>query len=152
MHAASESHPAHGPGLPLVGLGALALATLALVASVRLGGLPAQAQDDAPATATRSLRFDDQPDGSLRVSDATDGALVERIEGEAGFVRGTLRGLARERKRAGIGADVPFELVARANGRLALLDTATGRRIDLSSFGPTNAGAFARLLREDKTP
>ena len=40
----------------------------------------------------------------------------------------------------------PFELIARADGRLTLIDTATEARIDLESFGPTNAAVFARLL------
>jgi hypothetical protein len=45
-----------------------------------------------------------------------------------------------------IGPQPPFELAARADGRLTLTDPATGARIDLESFGPTNAGVFARLL------
>jgi hypothetical protein len=40
----------------------------------------------------------------------------------------------------------PFELIYRADGRLTLSDTATGRMVDLESFGPTNAGSFYRLL------
>ena len=32
--------------------------------------------------------------------------------------------------------------------RLSLEDETTGRRVELNAFGPTNAGAFARLLRE----
>lgn len=145
---AAES-PAANARLPFVGLAALVLATLGLVATARLGGVPVEARADAPATAMRTLRFEDRPDGSLRITDAASGAAVGRIEGEAGFVRGTLRGLARERKRAGIGAEAPFTLTARNDGRLTLADPATGRRVDLESFGPTNAGAFARLLHDD---
>ena len=37
-------------------------------------------------------------------------------------------------------------LIGRADGRLTLADPATGARIDLEAFGPTNAGVFARLL------
>jgi putative photosynthetic complex assembly protein len=57
-----------------------------------------------------------------------------------------LRAMARERRKQGLGAEPAFELIARADGRLTLSDPATGERVDLESFGPTNAGVFARLL------
>ena len=41
---------------------------------------------------------------------------------------------------------IPSELIGRADGRLTLEDPTTGRRVDLESFGPTNAGVFAQLL------
>lgn len=66
--------------------------------------------------------------------------------GTNGFLRGSLRGLARERKRQGIGAGPAFRLVRWADGRLTLEDPATRRVIDLAAFGPTNSGAFADLL------
>ena len=52
------------------------------------------------------------------------------------------------RKRQGIGAEPVFLLQTTADGRLTLEDSATGQRIDLKAFGPTNAGAFARLMSE----
>ena len=66
--------------------------------------------------------------------------------GTNGFLRGTMRGLARERKRQGIGPELPFRLIGRADGRLTLEDPGTGRRVDLESFGPTNAAVFAQLM------
>ena len=39
-----------------------------------------------------------------------------------------------------------FGLIGRADGRLTLEDPATGRRVDLESFGPTNAAVFAQIL------
>jgi putative photosynthetic complex assembly protein len=57
-----------------------------------------------------------------------------------------MRGLARERRRQGVGADIPFQLIGRSDGRLTLVDPGTGRRVDLESFGPTNAAVFARLM------
>ena len=35
---------------------------------------------------------------------------------------------------------------------LSLLDPATGARIDLDAFGPTNMAEFARFLPADVTP
>ena len=101
------------------------------------------------------LRFEDRPDGSIAVIDAKPAAgLLERVQGEQGFLRGSLRALARERRmRERRRRLPPFELLAaRADGRLTLMDPATGARIDLESFGPTNAAVFARLLTLNKNP
>lgn len=133
------------PRGPLWLIGALLLAALAGVAGVRLSGTEIR-EPDAAAVAQRSLRFEDRRDGSVAVLDARSGRQIESIHGEAGFLRGTLRAMARERRKQGLGAEPAFELIARADGRLTLSDPATGERIDLESFGPTNAGVFARLL------
>lgn len=142
--------PRVGPPL-LVGL--LALGVVAAVATARLAGVDPRQAIDAPAVATRSLVFTDGADGSIAVVDARTGLLVHTVApGEQGFIRGAMRGLARERKLRGLGAELPFELVARADGRVTLLDPATSRRIDLESFGPDNLGAFTRLLTERSNP
>lgn len=134
------------PRGPLLALGGLVLAVLAAVSAVRLSGMPISTPD-APAAVTRQLRFEDRPDGSIVVIDAVQGRVVQTITGQAGFIRGTLRGLARQRKLEGIGPERPFELIGRADGRLTLIDPATNRRVDLESFGPTNSAEFARLLQ-----
>jgi putative photosynthetic complex assembly protein len=132
----------------LLGVAALIVATLVAVATVRLTGMPIHSPD-AEAAVTRALRFEDRPDGSVAVIDAKDGRLVETVTGEQGFLRGALRALTRERIRRGLGPEHPFELIGRADGRLTLVDPATGQRVDLESFGPTNAAVFARLLQLD---
>jgi putative photosynthetic complex assembly protein len=86
-------------------------------------------------------------DGSIAVVSAPDGQVVKVIEGEAGFVRGILRAMARERRIKEVNQAIPFELIARADGRLTLLDPATGNRIDLESFGKDNVIEFAVLLK-----
>ncbi|MBU3632481.1 photosynthetic complex assembly protein PuhC [Polynucleobacter sp. AP-Sanab-80-C2] len=103
-------------------------------------------EPDASPVQVLQLRFEDRPDGSIAVIDYKTGKQIEAVQGEAGFVRGTLRGLAQERKRRGLDSGPPFELIYRADGRLTLADTATGRMVDLESFGPTNAGTFFRLF------
>jgi hypothetical protein len=102
-------------------------------------------RDGSPAQVLQ-LRFEDRPDGSIAVIDYKTGKQIDSVQGEAGFVRGTLRGLAQERKRRGLDSGPPFELIYRADGRLTLADTATGRMVDLESFGPTNAGTFFKLF------
>ena len=134
------------PRGPLLGAAALIAVALVAVAVVRITGVGASHVPDAPTVVTRELRFEDQADGSIAVYDNRDNRLVETVTGTQGFLRGTLRGLARERKRQAIGAQQPFRLMGRADGRLTLEDPATGRRVDLESFGPTNAAVFAHLL------
>jgi putative photosynthetic complex assembly protein len=132
----------------LMAMGALVLVSLAAVAAVRLSGAAIHSPD-ASAVLTRELRFEDRPDGSVAVIDARQNRELERVQGEAGFLRGALRALARERRMRDLGPQAPFELIGRADGRLTLLDPATGERVDLEAFGPTNAATFARLLTLD---
>ena len=103
-------------------------------------------EPDASPVKVLQLRFEDRPDGSIAVIDYKTGKQIDAVQGSAGFVRGTLRGLAQERKRRGLDSGPPFELIYRADGRLTLSDTATGRLVDLESFGPNNAGTFFRLF------
>jgi putative photosynthetic complex assembly protein len=103
-------------------------------------------EPDASPVKVLQLRFEDRPDGSIAVIDYKSGKQIDAVQGEAGFVRGTLRGLAQERKRRGLDSGPPFELIYRADGRLTLSDTATGRLVDLESFGPTNASTFFKLF------
>ena len=109
-------------------------------------------QDDAPVSWKRSLRFEDRPNGDVAVVDPETQLEVSRFQGEQGFVRGTLRTLSRERMRRGIGAGPAFELVGHTDGRLTLQDPATGIRIDLESFGPTNMSSFAQLQNTAPSP
>ncbi len=148
-----HSHEINLPRGPLLGAGALILLALLAVATVRLTGVGAVKVPDAPAVSVRDLRFEDRPDGSIVVLEAADRHLVNTVQpGTNGFLRSTLRGLARERKRQGIGAEPSFRLIGRADGRLTLEDPATGRRVDLESFGPTNAAVFAQLMIVKATP
>jgi putative photosynthetic complex assembly protein len=148
-----HSHEINLPRGPLLGAGALIVMALLAVAAVRLTGVGAVKVPDAAAVSVRDLRFEDRPDGSIVVLEAADRTLVNTVQpGTNGFLRSTLRGLARERKRQGIGAEPSFRLIGRADGRLTLEDPATGRRVDLESFGPTNAAVFAQLMVAKATP
>lgn len=122
-------------------------ATLLAVSLAKLNPPPANDTATEHITQQRVLRFDDLPDGAVAAIDVDSGELVQRFEGEQGFLRGTLRAMARERKLHGVGRDHAFQLLLHADGRLTLLDPQTGMRIALESFGATNTGVFARLLR-----
>lgn len=135
----------------LVAVGILLAVSLVSVTAVRVSGIDVR-EPDAEAAVTRSLRFEDTPEGGVAVIDAASGRVVETFTGEQGFLRGSLRSMARERKARGLGSEQPFELIGRKDGRLTLIDSATGVRIDLESFGPTNAGVFGRLLLDAAAP
>lgn len=134
--------------------GALVAATLALVISVQAGFLdraPTAAELRAEAgvqpAVDRLLHFSDRADGAVVITDARTGAEVAVVGREGGgFIRGVMRGLARERRMHHSGAAAPFRLTQWRDGALSLTDTATGRIIELGSFGPDNRAAFARLL------
>ncbi len=142
---ATAPHPDALPRGLLVAIAVMVVATLVGVTAVRYSGVSIHTPD-APAVASRSLRFEDGADGSVAILDGQTGREVERVQGEAGFLRGALRVLARERRMRNMGSEAAFELIARADGRLTLADPATGVRLDLESFGHTNAATFARLL------
>jgi putative photosynthetic complex assembly protein len=125
-------------------LSALVLGSLLLVAGWRLSGAPIT-EPAAPVLWQRSLLFEDRPNGDIAVMDAATRQQIASFQGEQGFVRGTLRALARERMRRDLGPEPAFELIGHVDGRLTLRDPATGAQIALESFGPTNAALFARL-------
>jgi len=148
-HVSTEHHHDHQvPRGVLVGAALLLGFVLLSAATVRVTGIGREGAPTSAAVESRLLRFEDRADGAIVVRDAATGQVSALVEpGTNGFVRGTLRGLARERRQHEINSEPPFRLVHWADGRLSLEDTATGRRIDLEAFGPTNAAAFARFLR-----
>jgi putative photosynthetic complex assembly protein len=133
------------PRAVLVAAACIVGLTLLAVSTLRLTGFdPAQAP--AAVVVERRLVFADASDGAVQVKDAVSGEAVARMAGEQGFLRGVLRGLARERRQHGVGADQPYLLSLRDDGRLLITDPATGQRIDLASFGRDNAAVFLRWL------
>jgi putative photosynthetic complex assembly protein len=111
---------------------------------------PPEASAYAPPLASRDLRFIDTEAGAVEVREADTGALVHQVEpGEGGFIRGVMRGMARDRRAHGVGEAPPFRLAEWPDGRLSLEDLATGKQIELSAFGADNRRAFHRLLATD---
>jgi putative photosynthetic complex assembly protein len=102
-----------------------------------------------PPVTTKVLKFEDQQDGGVRVIDYMSNKTIKVIEGEAGFVRGVLRTVARERKMRGIGSEDPIILTAYQDGRIILKDPTTNTKIELESFGKTNSEAFNTLLFQE---
>jgi putative photosynthetic complex assembly protein len=124
-------------------------------AAVRIANVPPSASPAAmraaervAPVASRELRFLDRADGAVVIRDARTGGIASVISPgqETGFIRGVMRGLARERRQHGVGAAVPFTLTAWRDGELSLTDQATGRSIEMTAFGTANRAAFAALL------
>jgi putative photosynthetic complex assembly protein len=143
-HAADKSLPR---GV-LIGAGSLVLASLLIVMAARITGyLPAKPAASA-VVESYALRFEDRPDGAVLIYSDWNNQLVDTLPpGTNGFVRGVMRGLVRGRRADHLGTEAAFNLTRWADGRLSLDDPATGRHVDLEVFGPTNAGAFADILK-----
>ena len=126
-------------------VGSLLLLSLISVGLVRITGNGPD-QLAAAVLNERLLRFEDRSNGGVAVIDGSTGKLLTIVTGEQGFLRGSVRALARERISRKLGPEQPFQLISRTDGRLTLFDPTTGQRVDLESFGPANAAAFAPFL------
>ena len=130
------------PALAVVGM-----ITVGLAGAIagRITG-PTSEPERGKAIAARDLRFEDRADGAVLIYDGRSTTPFEVVEGQNGFLRATLRGLARTRRSEGLGSAQPFHLAAYSDGRLTLDDPATGRHVELEAFGHSNADVFAHLL------
>ncbi|MGQ3355993.1 MAG: photosynthetic complex assembly protein PuhC [Phreatobacter sp.] len=132
---------------PVMAAGVVVALAILAAGLGRYAGLGTVAVPASPAVEAKELLFQDTRDGSITVLDAADRKVVLVVPlGEGGFMRGVMRGLARDRKMRGLGPDLPFRIERRQNGMVILVDLATGREIALGSFGQTNLEAFSRLL------
>lgn len=140
--------------VPLMLMGGIVAISLVLTASVTLGfferqSVPAEARAAAgiePAF-ERTLRFFDEPDGTVRVEDGATAEVLGRFgPGEGGFIRASVRSLVHQRRIRDIGPEVAFELIEWDNRALTLRDPVTDKAVEVSSFGPDNYAIFANLL------
>lgn len=142
---------AHSSALPrgaVPGAAALVCFSLLAVITARIMHWQATPLPAASPVTVLHLSFRDRPNGAVEVLDAEhEDALVHVISpGTNGFLRGVLRGLARERRAEGVGTAPPFTLTRWSDGRLTLEDPQTRRQLSLEVFGPTNAQPFADLF------
>ena len=144
------SDPFHGKTLPraaLAGAGLLVAAAIVASGTARLTGIGTTRLPEAEQVASAELRFVDRADGAVLVQRHPDETLVAVLPaGTNGFARGVLRGLARDRRLAHLGAGPPFRLVRWTDGRLSLDDPSTGASSSSRPSAPTNAQVFADLL------
>lgn len=152
VHDHEQTIPKHAvASAAMLVLTALALTTLVKVGVLNREAVPAVVRSEAHVAPVivRQLTFSDRADGAVVVRDVATGetvrVLVDGVPGN-GFVRGVMRGMARDRHIHGIGMAPPFTLTLWKNQSLSLEDKATGRSIELGSFGPDNRAAFAAML------
>lgn len=157
----SHAHD-HDPTVPrgaLIAAAILLLFTMALTGAVRLGWIPQSGDPDGSRTAQnvapaqqRELRFADRADGAVVVTDAATGDTVMEIGyGEGGFVRATLRRMAKARAAADIGSEPPFKLTLWENGALSLSDPQTGKEAEIHGFGSDHSATFVQMLKEEQS-
>lgn len=144
--------------VPLFLMGGIVAISLALTASVSLGffertSVPAEARAAAGVKPAfqRTLRFFDEPDGTVRVEDGASAEVLGRFgAGEGGFIRASVRSLVHQRRIRGEGSAVAFDLIEWDTGALTLHDPVTDTSVEASSFGPDNRAIFANML--DRNP
>jgi putative photosynthetic complex assembly protein len=154
-HAAHHDDPTVPRGA-LIGVAALLTLVMALTGAVRLGLVSPMADPVATRAAqhiepaqTRQLRFVDRADGAVVISDANSGETVKVVEfGEGGFLRATMRRMAKARTAKGVGSEPPFKLTRWDNGALSLSDPFTGGQAEIYGFGPDHTKTFADMLKE----
>lgn len=135
------------PRSVLLGAGALVAASLLAVSLGRSMEVGTLRTPEAEPAQSRDLLFEDRSDGAILVYDSGSDRPMEVLEpGTYGFVRGVMRMVARERRIQGSDRSHPVRLTLWDDGRLTLEDPTTAYQVALEAFGPTNAGAFARLL------
>ena len=126
---------------------ALAMFSLVLVAYARitdrpLVGTPPVATIVAQTTFTLE-RFDS---GEVIVLDESGVQIASSRDERAGFIEVIWRVADRARMLAKADPNAALKVVQYDNRRIAIIDTATNRIIELSGYGADNVAAFASLL------
>lgn len=124
---------------------ALAIASLAIVT---FGVLTNRPHEGVPTPAAvldeREILLVGRGAKAVAVYDRNGGLLADLDHG--GFVAVIQNGLQRARVVARADQSLPVRLVRFANGRLTIIDPATGWTAELGAFGDDNRAAFERLM------
>jgi putative photosynthetic complex assembly protein len=130
----------------LLAMLALVLATLALTSFAALTGrAPVGQPIDAAIVQERSVILQGKSAQAVTVLDAQGQLMMDLPHG--GFITVIQSGLARARTVARVDHSLPVRIVEYANGRLTVIDDATGWSAELGAFGSDNRAAFERLLK-----
>ena len=143
--ALRSRNPEMVPKALLLGMAALALATLVLVS---IGVLTNRAHVGVPAASAvvkdKWIILEGLSAQAVVVKN-TDGTLLMDLP-HGGFITVVQSGIATERRKSGIDPLLPLRIVQYANGRLVAEDPETGWSAELYAFGGDNKAAFERLL------
>lgn len=159
MNDAAEIEEIRVPTGALVGAGLLILSGIGLAIFARVTHADRGAPRLEPVTqavAMRDLIFRTDPrnaSAEMEVIDATTGQAVRHFgPTEGGFVRGSLRGLARLRTTQGIAPDEPYRLTEWPGGRMTLQDRRTGMIVEVNAFGVSSVEGYRALLPHTNPP
>lgn len=130
-------------------VGAIVIMTVATVAAMRLSGFAPDTKVDSEVVHEVALRFVDVGGGEVHVYEQSTESHVATLEpAQDSFIRGVMRGMARERRSRDIDMRPPFRLISYADGNIVIEDPSVGTYINLVAFGPTNIGSFNALLNK----
>ncbi|MGR3490590.1 MAG: photosynthetic complex assembly protein PuhC [Shimia sp.] len=137
--------------IPLVlirAMAALAIVSVALVAYARFTDRPLVGVPEAlPIVAQADvLILPGEERGSFVVTDLDGTRLMGSGDHLRGFVGVVGQSLARRRMLEDIALTTPVQIVRRDNGRIDILDPASGYSLELMGYGRDNVAAFAALL------
>lgn len=125
----------------------LMLASLALVAYARWQDVPLTGVvADSPIVAEREITLVGDRKEGYAVLDMSGTQIAHSRENKAGFIDVVASSVERERTTNGYPTDGPLTVARRENGRVAVIDPASGWTLELIGYGKDNVAAFAGLL------
>ena len=148
MNSLSDSKPRTPDMIPrplLLAMLGLVLASLALTSFAALTGREKVGKPiDAAIVGQRSVILQGNSAQAVTVLDENGQLLMDLPHG--GFITVIQNGLTRARTVARVDQSLPVRIVEYANGRLTVIDDATGWSAELGAFGSDNRAAFAQLM------
>ncbi len=123
-------------------LAALALTSFAVLTDRPLTGVPAP----SPVVSEITVHLAGERNGDVAVI-GPDGTVIARSDEDMnGFIGVMWRNFQRERMLHGLPDTAPIRVLRRENGRVSVIDDATGIDVALIGYGKDNVAAFARLV------
>ncbi len=147
MTVEHEHKPEPLPRLALIAVALLVVVTIIFSAVGHKQNIGTLRMPQMEPAEERTISFKDRNDGAVVVYDSRIAQIIQVLEpGTNGFLRGVMRGFARDRRSRGIDSTPPFRLSRLHDGRLFIEDPQTGRVVDLGAFGETNLRVFMGLF------
>jgi putative photosynthetic complex assembly protein len=125
----------------------LILFTLAIVGYAKITDMPKSGVlVEAPVVAERMINLVGTREGAVTVTDMDGKLITHSTEDMNGFIGVIWRVFDRHRYTLNAEMTAPVRVVRRANGNIAVIDTATDLSVELIGYGQDNVAAFARLV------
>lgn len=123
-------------------LAALVLVSFAVLTDRPLVGVA----EPSPVVSEIAVRLVGERGGDVAVIDEGGEVIARSDENLGGFIGVMKTTIARERLRQGVPDEAPVRVVRHASGQVAVIDDATGLKVELIGYGRDNVAAFARLV------